>query len=212
MKAKKEKSPRKLTEAEQKRLARFEETAAGLAAQGYARKDLIVSILWANVFAVILTVPLLVLGVLLFIRRSEGSVQMTVLQFLLLFVAYFALVVVHELVHGLTWACFSRHHWKDIEFGIMRDSLTPYCTCGAPLPKGSYILGALMPLILLGLLPTALALWQGWYGLMFLGILMISGAAGDILIVWKILTHRSACKEVICLDHPTQAGSVIFEK
>ena len=39
-----------------------------------------------------------------------------------------------------------------------------------------------------------------------------SANAGDIMIVWFLLTYRSRAETVVYMDHPTQAGGVIFEK
>ena len=131
------------------------------------------------------------------------------LLFLVLFVA---LIVAHELIHGLSWSIFTPRHWKDVEFGFMKQYLTPYCTCRVPLAKGQYIFGALMPLVLLGLLPMLAGILAGSMGLMLLGVIMTDSAAGDILIVWKILRYRSDAGEIVYVDHPTQAGGVIFER
>ena len=69
-----------------------------------------------------------------------------------------------------------------------------------------------MPLLLLGILPMISWLLADNPGLLLLGIIMADAAAGDILIVWKILCYRSEAGTVVYIDHPTQAGGVIFEK
>ncbi len=208
----KEKS-RELSPAEERRLRRFEELSDTLIGQGYRRVELTVSIVKANVFAVVLLIPLLIVGLGLFFllnySMSGGLGRMNPILFLVLL---FALIVVHELIHGLSWSLFAEHHWKDIEFGFMKQYLTPYCTCGVPLGKGEYIFGALMPLILLGILPMIAGILWGSFGLLLLGIIMADSAAGDILIVWKILRYRSDAETIVYIDHPTQAGGVIFEK
>ena len=208
----KEKS-RELSPAEERRLLRFEELSEALIRQGYRRVELTVSIVKANLFAGILLIPLLIVGIGLFFLYnhsvSGGLGMMNPILFLLLL---FALIVVHELIHGLSWSLFTEHHWKDIEFGFMKQYLTPYCTCGVPLGKGAYIFGALMPLILLGLLPMIAGILTGSFGILLLGVIMADSAAGDILIVWKILRYRSEAGTIVYIDHPTQAGGVIFEK
>ena len=208
----KEKS-RKLTDTEQKRLARFESLSAELAGQGYTRTELTIGIVRANVFAVFLLIPLAIIGVGLFYMRHKtlaaGFGAGTLLWFVIIFAALF---VIHELIHGACWAIFAEHHFRDIEFGIMRQYLTPYCTCGVPLRKGPYILGALMPLILLGVIPMIAGILIGSMPVLLIGILMADSAAGDIMVVWNILKYRSRAKNIVYIDHPTQAGGVIFEK
>ena len=204
---------RKLSEAEQRRLRAFEALAGDLEGQGWRRTELTVSIVKANIFAVVLLIPLLILGFGLFLLVGAAKERgLSIPNPLLLLLIFVALIVVHELIHGLSWSIFTPRHWKDVEFGFMRQYLTPYCSCCVPLSKGQYIFGALMPLVLLGLLPMLAGILSGSMSLLLLGILMADSAAGDILIVWKILRYRSEAKQIVYMDHPTQAGGVIFEK
>ena len=50
--------------------------------------------------------------------------------------------------------------------------------------------------------------------LFWTGIVMLLSAGGDLMIVVKLLTFKkqNESTEVLIYDHPTQAGSVIFEK
>ena len=43
---------------------------------------------------------------------------------------------------------------------------------------------------------------------------MILSAGGDIMIVMKVLAYKSqsSSEEILIYDHPTQAGSVVFER
>ena len=50
------------------------------------------------------------------------------------------------------------------------------------------------------------------YSWLTLGIIMADSAAGDLMIVWNILRYRSEASRIVYIDHPTQAGGVIFEK
>lgn len=204
---------RALTPAEQKRLEKFEALSAEMIQNGYRRVELTVGIVKANVFAVALLIPLFLIGFVLFYLRNDNLVGgFTSTTLLLLLPVFLALVVIHELIHGVGWAIFAAHGFKDIEFGFMKQYLTPYCTCLVPLTKGQYIFGALLPCILLGIVPMIVAILVGSLPLLLLGIVMTDSASGDILIVWKILRYRSEKNEIVYMDHPTQAGGVIFEK
>ncbi len=207
----KKKKERILSEAEKKRLERFEKIAEDLKQQGYTRHDLIIDIGKANVFAIVLLIPLFVIGYWLYYKVNQ---RFDINNFNMLFflVIFLVLIVVHELIHGLCWSIFTPHHFKDIEFGLMRPSMNPYCTCLVPLKKGQHIFGTAMPLILLGIIPMIAGIVMGNHNLMFMGILMVDGAAGDILIIHKILSYKSNAQEIVYMDHPTEAGGVVFEK
>ena len=204
---------RELTPAEQRRLAAFEELAAEMMRQGYRRTELTISIVKANVFAVVLLIPLFVIGYGLFLLKNNGIGEAFGSGRMVLFLpVLLVLIVVHELIHGASWAIFSEHHFKDIDFGFMKQYLTPYCTCSVPLTKGQYIFGALMPGVLLGVVPMIAGILTGSHLLLLLGIIMTDSAAGDIQIVWNILRYRSTAENIVYIDHPTQGGGVIFEK
>ena len=211
----KEEKNRKLSAKEQRRLNVFEETCERLSQEGYKKTDLTIGIVKANLFVFLLAIPVIAIGVLLFAWRNPISLLMPTSQGSLLFIVLFVvLIVVHELIHGLTWSMFSEHHFKDIEFGFMKELLTPYCTCTTPLPKKHYILGTLMPCVVLGIIPTTTGILIGSSLLFWIGIVMILSAGGDIMIVWKVMKFKKQdkSKEILIYDHPTQAGSVIFEK
>ncbi len=207
-----------LTPAEQKRLEKFEEIRSDLESRGYKCTELIIGLVWANAFSFILFVPVAIISMVLYlmVNSTDGIVDsllaMSPLTYLLFVVILLALVVVHELIHGATWAIFAEHHFKDIEFGFIKKYLTPYCTCKVALAKSEYILGALMPLIILGIIPVSIAIAAGSLFWLWMGIIMITSASGDILIVHKIVTYKTEAGEILYYDHPTNAGGVIFEK
>ena len=205
---------RKLTPAEKRRLAAYEVISQELEGQGYRRTELTVGIVKANIFAMIMGIPVAVIGFILFLAVNWGRDirWMSGNMMLLIVLAMLVLIVVHELIHGITWALFADHHFGDIEFGFMKEYLTPYCTCKCPLTKGKYIIGALMPLLILGLLPMAVGIGSGSFFWLLLGIIMTVSAGGDIMIVMMIMKYKSQAEDILYLDHPTQAGGVIFEK
>ena len=206
---------RKLSEKEQRRLAAFEATCEQYLQQGYKKTDLTIGIVRANLVVLLIAIPVVALGVLLFMWKNSTAAHLPDPQrAILLLVLIVVLIVVHELIHGITWSMFTERHFKDIEFGFMKEYFTPYCTCLVPLSKKHYILGALMPGILLGVVPTALGILLGSPLLFWTGIVMLLSAGGDIMIVMKLLAFKkqNESTEVLIYDHPTQAGSVIFEK
>ena len=69
-----------------------------------------------------------------------------------------------------------------------------------------------MPLILLGIVPMVVGIVLANLTVLFLGILMADAAGGDIMILHKLLTFKSTAAELVYMDHPTEAGSVVFEK
>ena len=205
---------RKLTAAEQRRLERFEATCAQLAEQGYASCELTVGIVRANIYALLLAIPVVAVGLVVFfaVNREPSFGSGFAHGGVVFIISFVVLVFVHELVHGLAWSLFAPGRWRDIELGFMREYLTPYCACNAPLRRGPYVFGALAPLVVVGVVPTVAAIAMGSFLLLFIGLVMVISAGGDILIAVKVLRHRTAATDVLVCDHPTQAGCVVFER
>ena len=214
MKVSEEEKNRKLSPAEQKRMDRLDKITEELENKGYSRNDRTIDIVKANVVTILLSLPVMAVtvGLFLLVNRSGPTDSFGKSSFWIFTVSYIALIVVHELIHGLTWSVFAPNHWKDIEFGFMTQYLTPYCTCGVPLEKSQYILGALMPLIVLGLIPAAIAIFSGSFLLLLISVVMIMSAGGDVLLVRELLRFRTDAKEQLIYDHPTQAGSIVFTR
>ena len=130
----------------------------------------------------------------------------SLIQFILLFIIG---IVVHELIHGIVFALYAERGLKSISFGILWEYLTPYCHCSEPIKLKGYIIGALMPGILIGIIPAIVSLFNGSMMLLILGVFFISAAGGDFLIVWML---RKENADSYVLDHPSEPGCFIYRK
>ena len=176
--------------------------------EGYEPHKKTISILWANVLAIGLFVVLGVLGgVALYLLWGRETVFFNS-SLLFWFLLYFLIgIVVHELIHGLTWICLTRKSFRHLKFGLMTGAV--YCHIDVPMKKCHYVIGALMPLILLGIVPTIVGVCVGSLLWTFIGVSLISGAAGDIMIVWAL---RKESADALVYDHPSEAGCLVYHK
>lgn len=117
--------------------------------------------------------------------------------------------VVHELLHGLTWAAFCKNGLKSIKYGVHWKMLTPYCHCKEVLPLKAYMLGGMMPGLVMGILPTIVGLMLGNLYFFAFGLLFILAAGGDALILWML---RKAKKQDLVQDHPDLIGCIVYKK
>ena len=207
------KDNRKLSKAEEKRKKLYEEKKKELIAQGYEEKDLTISVLKANVMAFVLGLPIIILLLILFIYKNQSGIYTFSIYGPVVFLVIFAvLVVVHELIHGLFWAIYAKDHLKSIEFGFMVSSFTPYCCCKDMLTKYQYIVGGIMPTVILGIIPAIIAIFTGSVFWFIMGELMILAGGGDLTILLKLLRYKSNKKEILYMDHPYECGLIVFEK
>ncbi|MBP5282170.1 MAG: DUF3267 domain-containing protein [Lachnospiraceae bacterium] len=205
---------RKLTKAEQRRLELFQKLSEELAGKGYVKKNLTTTAILANtlgfmyggVLGILFAIPYFVFGC----NKTDDT--NAPLWGMLTMVLFIVLIVVHELIHGITWALGMKGGFKNIEFGFIVQYLTPYCTCKVPMRKLRYILGSMMPCITLGFLPCIVSYFTGNGYLLVIGVLMIMAAGGDLLVTQMILTHKYEGKDQLFVDHPTEIGLALFEK
>lgn len=204
-------SERKLSEAEARRKQALEVLEAQMKEQGYEVKELKISAVRANVLAIVISAPFWIAALIPFII-IHGNPFAQDYNALLFVLAMLAGIVIHELIHGLTFAMFTEKGWKSIEFGILWEYVTPYCTCSEPMKKGPMIVAAIMPTIVLGFLPAVLGIITGKWVILFFAIILIMGGGGDMMIILNILKYRTKGKEVLFLDHPYEIGTIAFEK
>lgn len=207
---------RQLTAAEQRRNQIFETKRKELLAEGYREKDLTVGIVYANIMSIVFGIPLILPLAALYIKLNpiqlEGFADRTAFFSFGIVLAILIATVIHELIHGTVWAVYAKEHFKSIEFGFIKEYLTPYCCCKDALPKIPYIIGSLAPTFILGIIPCVIAIISGSGFLFVFGCLMILSGGGDMTITSKMLCYRSRYLEAVYLDHPYKCGLVVFEK
>jgi hypothetical protein len=116
-------------------------------------------------------------------------------------------VFLHEGIHGLTWGLTNRN-FHNVSFGIIRKYITPYCHYSEPMSRSKYILGAVMPFLLLGIVPAVWGLMVMNVWIIFFAIFFIAGAAGDLWMIGLILKENPKAQ---FLDHPSEAGFFVIE-
>ena len=116
-------------------------------------------------------------------------------------------IAVHELIHGFTWMYVTRSGFSHLRFGFLPGGV--YCHINVPMNKRKYVVGALMPLLLLGIIPFLLSFAIHSLWMMVFGAIFIACAMGDVMIVWAI---RHEPSDTLIYDHPTEAGCVVYHK
>jgi len=117
--------------------------------------------------------------------------------------------IIHEGLHGVTWALFARKKWDAIHFGIFWQALMPYCHCREPLKLIPYITGLAMPGLILGILPLIAGYLSGVSLIFLFGLYFTYSAISDFRII-MLLRHESATAWI--KDHPEQIGWVVYSQ
>jgi hypothetical protein len=185
-----------------------------------ARRELTMTAGEANLRALVFVIPIiLLLGIPFYILWLKDLTLETLIGFfqnnrhlfsfgiLWMMIFLFAGIILHELIHGITFLLFCKKGLKSIEFGIIWKYLAPYCHCKEPLPIRPYILGALMPAIVLGFIPAGIGLLTGKFIPFVFGMIFSIASGGDFLIVWLL---RGQPKNSMVLDHESKVGCYII--
>lgn len=212
---------RELTPDEAKRNAYFENQKAQLEKDGYKAHDLTTSVVKANIMAILMVSPFVLIFSILYIVVNKATVADLVygaihfesfLSLVLVLVGLFLLSIVHELIHGVSRAAFAKNGWKTISFGFIKKYFTPYCTCNEPLTKFGYIVGAMMPAIVLGFIPAIVAIAIGDTRIFYMAMLMILAGGGDMFTTYLLINFRTKGKKSTYIDHPYLVGLTAFVK
>jgi len=120
-------------------------------------------------------------------------------------------IVLHELFHGVVWALFTERGMKSIRFGVIKDPFfAPYCHCVEPLLIKHYVLGAISPALLLGIIPLIYSFISGNLLVHVYGFFFFVAAAGDFMIIRLLVKEKNG--NALVLDHPSELGYYIYKK
>lgn len=190
----------------EKNIQMFEEIKQETINNGYKENLGVIIVFQANIYALLTSGPIAIVFSIAYVNKWNIFAYVSLsISFVLYF---FASIVIHEFLHGITWSLFCKNGFKSIKFDVMWKSLTPYCHCKEPLNFKAYITSGLMPLLILGILPSIASLFIGNSLLISLSLLNILCAGGHITIVLLAFKYKDA----IFIDHPTDCGFVAFTK
>lgn len=174
------------------------------------REEHTISIEKANIIALALIIPITILYALpyylIWKENVFSSLKLINLGILLISIPFG--IIIHELLHGITWALFIPGGFKTISFGIKWEYLAPYCHSSSPMKVWIYVIGGLMPLIFMGILPAIYSIITGHTFIMFFAMFFSWAAGGDIQVIWMI---RKFKKNQLVMDHPDDPGFIVIK-
>jgi hypothetical protein len=171
------------------------------------KRDLSISMARANIIVLFTSIPVALLQFLIFVML-HGMDSLATTWGSILLIAVVLGIIVHELIHGLSWVIFGNKPFSAIKFGFQWRTFTPYAHLKEPVEINAYRIGGFMPGFILGIVPYLLSLLLGNGNLLWFGIVHTAAAGGDWLILWLI---RNVKADMLVEDHPTHAGCYVLE-
>lgn len=174
----------------------------------FEKEKLTIDLVKANVYGILLAIPTIIIFAVPY-YFIWGSFKGSSIWYIAILIGLLPGIVLHELIHGITWAHYAEDGFKSIKFGIKWKLLTPYCHCQEPLTVRRYMLGAAMPGIVLGIAPALLAVLIGSAPLLWFGIFFTIPAVGDFMMI-NLLKNENG--DDLVQDHPDEVGCFIYRK
>lgn len=172
------------------------------------KRDLSISMARANVVVMFMSIPVAIMQFAIFIMVHGTAKLEPTWNSVILGVVVLLGVVLHELIHGITWAIFGHKPFSAIKFGFQWKTFTPYAHLKEPVDVSAYRIGAVMPGSILGILTYILSLLLGDGNLFWFSLVHTAASGGDWLILWVIRNVKTGMQVE---DHPTNAGCYVIE-
>lgn len=154
-----------------------------------------------NIVSILLVIFMFALtGVIInIIPNFELSSNSLFLPFALM-IPYF---ILHEILHSIGYVLHGAK-WKNITYGAHLEKGVLCCLCKQKISKKCILISLIYPLFFIGIVTYILGIYLNNFTLIFLSVLNISGAAGDIVMFLSFLKIKDF--EYSEYDDPTSFG------
>ena len=189
----------------------FQAIKIQLSMDGYKEKDVTITSGKAMVFGILYALPfVLILGLIYrfsLIERAHLTETGGIMFYITFIIIIAVSVAIHELLHGVGWSISSGRGWGIIRFNI--GAMMPSCACEGIMGKKQYLLGVLMPFMVLGAGSIIfLFVYPGTISILTMAVNFIAAGA-DLIIAFNVFKEEQT---VLIADHPTEAGYIVFYK
>lgn len=172
------------------------------------KRDLSISMARANILVMFISIPVILLQFGVFIVLHGAKKLEPTWNSIVLLAVILLGVVLHEWIHGISWAILGHKPFSAIKFGFQWKTFTPYAHLKEPVEVNAYRIGAFMPGFVLGILTYILSLLLGDGNLFWFSLFHTSASGGDWLVLWLIRKVKAGTRVE---DHPTNAGCYVLE-
>lgn len=101
-------------------------------------------------------------------------------------------IILHEGLHGVGFIILGHVSWRTIRFRFKKwPKWTPYTTCTQPINARAYRQSALLPLLILGVIPGTIGLFWHINGLAFWAILNGGFCTSDLVSFWHSRNYKA---------------------
>lgn len=159
---------------------------------------------------IIFTIVLLILFISInALFHQRFSVVFSFWDFLIFFVGYLLLIVLHEAFHLIGFMLFGKVSFKELDYGVNLKLGVAYATTKKPLRNASMKKALLLPFWTTGVIPALIGFSIDNFMLVILGALLIAGAIGDFHMYKEL---RKYPKDATVRDDPKEPKLYVYLK
>lgn len=164
-----------------------------------------VFLLKLNIYAIIIIVILMVPTLLIFDSYSiEVSGGKTIFLLLVYILSFIVFIIVHELLHGISFVIFGKVKLKELRFGFIWKSGMAYCISTVPVKISAARISLMMPVYAVCIPMYIIGIIINDFGITILAIFFLSGSVADFYYIW---ISRKANKNFYMFEEmPTISG------
>lgn len=115
-----------------------------------------------------------------FLYKGDLLTDFYKVNLMLLILVNIIMMLMHELLHSLAYVIYGGK-FKNIVYGSYLEKGVLYCLCKQNITRRNILNSLMFPLFYIGIIPYIIALIFKWPFLLFLAIMNIVGAVGDII-------------------------------
>jgi len=124
-----------------------------------------------------------------------------------IFILLFLGILIHELLHALTWMVLQKEGFQQIKFGFNLKALTPYTHYKKAIKMWKYRWGGAVPGLFMGFIPLIISFIIGNASLNFIGFLFTWAALGDVISLWMTRKYNGS---QLVQDNPNELGVIVI--
>lgn len=122
-----------------------------------------------------------------FIYKGNLMADFYQVNLMLLILVNIIMMLIHEILHSIAYVIYGGK-FKNIVYGSYLEKGVLYCLCKQNITRKNILNSLMFPLFYIGIIPYIIALIFKWPFLLFLAIMNIVGATGDIIMFIYIMS------------------------
>lgn len=176
--------------------------------EGYIEYKHLLNSLDSGFSSFIYGLPVFIIYISVFIFFTETIPFFSTKIFIITLIVIYISTPIHEIIHGIGWCLTDFSRFDSIYIFLPIGLSDAYCHCSEPLNTKSYVLGTIMPFIVLSFFPSILSCIFSSPLLLYIAIVNGFGSGSDL----SNTLHALKRKDDIILDYPTDCGFTSYKK